>query len=45
MTQRRNYQLIVKEGIPLIKEWINKHKDNPTITETTHFKELVRIIP
>ena len=40
-----NYQEILPEVIPLIKEWINKQQDNKEVTETTSFKDLTRILP
>ena len=44
MSKQINYQLIIEQGIPLIKEWLNKQNENEELKETEDFQELQRVI-
>ena len=37
-----NYKQEIQQGIPLIKEWLNKQEDN--IKEKEEYKEVERVI-
>ena len=42
LTNQINYKTKIPQGIPLIKEWLNKQ--NEDIKQTEEYKELQRVI-
>ena len=37
-----NYKQIIQEGIPILRQWLNKQEEN--IKEKEDYKEIVRVI-